>query len=406
MVGPRWRRFLDTPVDSRRLPSWLAPSIALALLGLLLTLPAPGLDGFGRFDGASTAGATLKGAGLRSDFAADYVGARALTHRESPYPLLGPAFKDVGLDWPLTFHSTHPPSAEVLALPLAGFSWPVASAIWAWLMALALALSIWAFGVPLRWAPAVALLGLLVWPPAAWSLGQLMPLWLLGAALAWRWRDRPGLAGAAVGLAAATKVFPALLLAPFLLRRQWRALAGFLAVEGALFGIAVALYPHAIARFLEIASTEGEQQRSRLDNGSLLMAAYNHGGTTVVLGAVLLIVLVVVTAIDLKPHTPLSFATFGKWLWLTLALLPLAWIYSLLVLAPLLIFALRSRSPIAVLTASAAAVLPAVGLPFLVTSAPQLALSIALAGLSMLAASSATSARATVTTTRAPVIAD
>ena len=126
------------------------------------------------------------------------------------------------------------------------------------------------------------------------------------------------------------------------------------------------------------------------------MAAYNYGGTTVVLGAVLLIVLVVVTAIDLKPDTELTFATFGKWLWLTLALLPLAWIYSLLVLAPLLIFALRSRSPIAVLTAGAAAVLPAVGLPFQVASAPQLGLSIALAGLSMLAASSATSARRAV----------
>src|SRR5258707_976263 len=143
MAGPRWRRILDTPVDPRLLPRWLGPTIALALLALLLTLPGPEVERPGRFDGALTAGATLKGAGLRSDFAADYVGARALTHRQNPSPLLGPAFKGVGLDWPLTFHSTHPPSAEVLALPLAGLSWPVASAIWAWLMALALALSIW-----------------------------------------------------------------------------------------------------------------------------------------------------------------------------------------------------------------------------------------------------------------------
>ena len=49
------------------------------------------------------------------------------------------------------------------------------------------------------------------------GMGQLTPLWLLGLALAWRLRNRPGPAGAAIALASLTKLLPALCLLPFLL---------------------------------------------------------------------------------------------------------------------------------------------------------------------------------------------
>ena len=54
-------------------------------------------------------------------------------------------------------------------------------------------------------------------------------LWLLAVALACSFRGRNGVAGAAVGIAAAFKVYPAFLLLAFLLRRRWAALPGFFA---------------------------------------------------------------------------------------------------------------------------------------------------------------------------------
>ena len=68
---------------------------------------------------------------LRADFAQDYIGARALLSQEELYPVLGPAFQRIGLEWEVGHRSTHPPSAFLLALPLASFNYPVALRCWA-----------------------------------------------------------------------------------------------------------------------------------------------------------------------------------------------------------------------------------------------------------------------------------
>src|SRR5207253_7410260 len=128
--------------------------------------------------------------------------------------------------------STHPPTAFVLVLPVAWLPWKAAAAAWGVLMLMTIAGAWWALGVSAELAAALAPLTL-VWPPAAWSLGQLTPLWLLGLALAWRWRARPALAGAAVGIASLSKLLPALSLAPLLVRRRLRVLLGFAVVWGA-----------------------------------------------------------------------------------------------------------------------------------------------------------------------------
>jgi len=89
-------------------------------LALLLALSPPADSDYpARLDGARTAALILRGEGGRSDFAADYVSARALLDRTDPYPVLGPAFENVGLDWQITTRSTHPPTVGLLALPVA-----------------------------------------------------------------------------------------------------------------------------------------------------------------------------------------------------------------------------------------------------------------------------------------------
>jgi hypothetical protein len=355
------------------------------VLAFVLTLPAPAQPDYPtRFDGTRTAAAILRGTGIRSDFAADYVGARALLHGDDPYPVLGTAFAAVGIDWNVPNRSTHPPTAEALALPVAGLSWPVASAIWGWLMVAALAASAWAFGLRWRWAVAVGALALL-WPPAAWSIGQLTPLWLLGAALAWRWRDRPLAAGAAIGLAASTKLLPALLLLPFLLRRRWTAAAGAAAAVAVVLLPALALAPDAVSRWLDVQRSEGNNQTRRSDNAALLAAAWHHTHAAGVAAALVLVFLVVAWAVYRGLDDDGSdFAAFAAWLWLSVALLPAAWIYSLLPLAPLLLVALRPSRPLAAAAALAAVVLSISSLPFRVESAVPLAVATALAGLAAL----------------------
>src|SRR5581483_11024236 len=102
----------------------------------------------------------------------------------------------------------------------AGLPWPVVQRAWALLMLAALCASAWAFGIRARRLP--LLLPVLGSPPVLTSFSQLTPLWLLGLALAWRFRPRPGLAGAFVAMAALTKGMPLLSLVP-LLRQRWRA---------------------------------------------------------------------------------------------------------------------------------------------------------------------------------------
>src|SRR5262249_61733364 len=105
--------------------------------------------------------------------------------------------------WSCRIRSRAPRTACLSPLPLATLPWPHAAALWAVAMLGVLVASAWALRLPWR---GIALLPLVVlWPPITWSLLQLTPIWLLGLALAWRWRHSPYLAGAALGVASLPK---------------------------------------------------------------------------------------------------------------------------------------------------------------------------------------------------------
>lgn len=283
----------------------------------------------------------LRREGPRADVATDYVAARAVTAGGDPYPILGPAFQRVGLDWDVSHRSPHPPSAVLIVLPLSWLAYPTFLAVWSWLMLAAIAVSLWALGLRAEWAP-LAAVGLLAWQPASWSLGQLTPVWLLGVSLAWRWRDRSGWAGAAVALAASTKFFGGLLLLPFLVRRQWRALLGFAAVTGGVFVLLLAQEtvagPGLLSRYLDVGREAATEQVGRSDNAALLHVAWDRFGWAGMLAILVLIAAVLVTALrrrEIDRHT------FGACTWASVALLPVAWIYSVLPMIPALIAAWR-----------------------------------------------------------------
>lgn len=67
---------------------------------------------------------TLLGHPAWSDLPQDLIGARALLSNSDPYPILGPVATAFGENWSeVTIRSTHPPTAFLLAVPIASLDW-------------------------------------------------------------------------------------------------------------------------------------------------------------------------------------------------------------------------------------------------------------------------------------------
>jgi glycosyl transferase family 87 len=378
-------RFDSTGHDPHVRAVWLV--VAAVELGILLTIAAPNNpDKPGYGGGIRTAAAQLRATGPPLDLVQDYVGARDLAHGREAYPVLTRAFASVGLTWPAEHRSTHPPTAFLLVLPVAWLPWKAAATVWMVLMLGALAGAYWALGVPP--GPSVALAPLtVVWPPGGWSMGQLTPLWLLGLALAWRMRERPAHAGAAIALASLTKLLPALSLLPFLLLRRWSVLRGF----GVVWSIAVAtllvLDRGAIERYVTIVRTVSRDQAARGENAALLWAAAHNYGAVGVAVAIALAVAVVVRSLRrvwrLGEIDRLSWDGLG---WASVALLPIAWIYSLLPVLPSLARLVRRGGLVAATLALVTFSIPFAVEPFGLPGAIRLAFATAALGLSLLVA--------------------
>jgi hypothetical protein len=366
-------------------PVWIV--VTAVELGLLLTIAAPkNPDKPGRAGGIRTAAAQLRGSGPPVDLVQDYVGARDVARGREAYPVLTHAYASVGLTWPAGHRSTHPPTAFLLVLPVAWLSWKAAAAVWAVLMLAALAAAYWALGASPGLAVALAPLTVL-WPPGGWSTGQLTPLWLLGLALAWRLRDRPAPAGAAIALASLTKLLPALSLLPFLLLRRWSVLRGFLAVWGVAVAALLVLDTGAIGRYVTILRTASREQAARGENSALLWAAeHRYGAAGVVVGA-FLVGAVIVRALR-RVHRigeidRLSWDGVG---WAGVALLPIAWIYSLLPLLPALARVGRRGGLVAAALALVTFVIPFLVDPFGLPGGIRLAFATAALGLALVVA--------------------
>jgi hypothetical protein len=131
-------------------------------------------------------------------------------------------------------YNAHPPTSILLALPIAWLSYPDATLVWNLVSLVLIVASVVIvfreLGLPLVswWVfPALAL-GLTCNPlRQTVNQGQLNGILLFLLTLAWR-ADRRGqdtAAGVTVALAAAIKLFPAVLMGGFLLQRRWRCLS-------------------------------------------------------------------------------------------------------------------------------------------------------------------------------------
>jgi hypothetical protein len=116
--------------------------------------------------------------------------------------------------------TAHPPSATLVILPLAILPWPLAYHVWIVLGCIAVTATWLGYRVPL--AACAATLPLWIY---GLSRGTLEPMIFLLLALALSQTGRPRLRAALIGIAAACKVYPVLLLAAPLLRRRYGDLA-------------------------------------------------------------------------------------------------------------------------------------------------------------------------------------
>ncbi|MCE5208595.1 MAG: DUF2029 domain-containing protein [Chloroflexi bacterium] len=261
----------------------------------------------------------LTGQNPRSDIGQDFYGFRAMIYHWDTYPALSEAYDKIGVEWDLAHASTHPPTAYLLTAPAAMFPWPIASALWGWLMLIIIIAGLRLYGLP-WWVCVFALF----WPPVMFSLRQLTALWMFGVVMAYRYQDKPFTAGIWIAFASLTKFFPAVMLVPLIIRRKWSALGGFVLVWLIALLLVVAICPDAIPRYIEVNLINSPNMIARTDNTAFLPSLMRFiGWPGFAFGAVFL---AVIAWIGRK--------NWQTWNFLSVALLPISWIYSLLPLLP------------------------------------------------------------------------
>jgi hypothetical protein len=201
-----------------------------------------------------------------------------------PYPPLGAP--DIGT----THQLVYPYLAAMPFLVFGFFSWPVAGALFFAVSALAVAGAVWAAGyrdplaVPLLLLASVTIIGL--------QIGSLNALFLFGLVLAWRWRDRPWVAGLVVGMLITTKLFLLPVLAWLVLSRRLRAAVVAAVVPAVLVGAGFLVGPVGPAHYLRLLSELSASEEGKGASPAAFFVA--HGvdwlarPVTVVAAAVLL----------------------------------------------------------------------------------------------------------------------
>ena len=274
---------------------------------------------------------------VTSDFLVDYASALALWHGNDPYQVSAVIFDNEGLlAWPVGTANPHPPTMVVLAMPFALLSYQNALAAWAVLMIFALIWTVHLVGVRLVIAAPLGLAIAVTFPGAA-GIGNAVPLIGLGIAIAYRYRDSPIVAAIGLTLAAAPKYSGLLLVIPFVLTRRWGATAWTAGFMTLLALLPLAFFRSTWSNYFDAGVYAITLNAARGDNASLLNLADKFGlPTSLAVGMLVIVALLI--ALWIKD-------TFWPIVWLAVAALPIAWMYSILTLLPLFVVSVRRRNP-------------------------------------------------------------
>jgi len=265
--------------------------------------------------------------------------------------------------------SPYPPVVALISLPLTLLPFPAVALLW-------LMVNIALLLVVGRWLRLSVLgrLALAAWPPL-WcllSIGQLELAMLALVMLGWRAaaRGRDGMAGIWLGVVAAVKLYPALLLVPFAARRRVRLVmvaVGMFALSqlGSLVAVGPAgvvryygeVLPAVSARYTVMGLNSSPYGALlRLFGGATDVAPIAHAPDVVVPVSIALSLFALVALAKLEPEAaPVALVVA----------LPAVWYYSVVVALPRVVALLRSpslRRAALLATAAASFVLPLVNL--------------------------------------------
>ncbi len=296
-----------------------------------------------------------------------------LNRADELYPVLGPAFAQMGIQWPVMHRSTHPPTAFLLALPFALINYRLSQFLWMTAMFACIVLAAHVLGLTWQKSLIAGVLSI-AWPPAIWSLFNFTPIWLLGLVLAYRFRGRSLASGVWIAIASLPKYLAASALLYHLKYRKWKALLSFGAVWLGALTMLLLLRPDAISAYFTSNINNSFDQIYRPDNGALLVVAWRLGKGIGLAAAIALILWVLWSGLQRNNR-----AGWACLVWVGIALLPIAWVYSLLPLLPWLLLVLRDSRISSRFLARAALLVPYMG--SVPTQNPwSVALCIALAG--------------------------
>ena len=171
----------------------------------------------------------------QADFLVFYKAATAIAHGHDPYPRLGSAQVYNGSSY------VYPIWVAAALTPLTLLTPFAAAKAWVVISFASYAISFRLLGKPSGSALLLACLS----TPVIISLqmGTLTPFLVLGVAVAWKWRDSPVVAAAAVAVAGTSKLYLLAMLVFFAATRRHRALALSVAFSLALLGGGFALGP-------------------------------------------------------------------------------------------------------------------------------------------------------------------
>lgn len=281
------------------------------------------------------------------DFAQDVVGFRALYFNREAYPILGKAFKDIGIEWDVQHVSTHPPTAYLFAAPIAFLPLKYMGATWNLLTIILIYFLCKIYGF--SWKASLGLTPIAIaWTPIAWSGAQITLIWLVGLACAYRFRkSKLILSGASVGMASLTKFFPALGIAIFTIRKEWKALIGFILIWAIALTLIQSMNSSAIFQFINanIYHNNSIDTINRVDNGSFFIHAYQILGISGVL--MVFLFLASILYLNREALTKGKSDSLRTWMlvsYFSVALLPIAWVYSLAPVLPLIYYFLSKKN--------------------------------------------------------------
>jgi hypothetical protein len=286
-----------------------------------------------------------------TDLLQDYGGARALLFGGDAYEPTGSlAHRYATMSYTsLSYVSTHPPTAFLLLVPIAGLPLGAASAIWAALIIGGLIVAVRIAGAP--WFVSVALGPMLVLlPPVGGGVNQLALAVLALTFFAYGFRRWPAAAGVLIGIASLTKFVPALLLMPFVLRRQWSAAVALAMVWLIGLTLVIMLNSGAIQAYLRSEGADTAMWIAEPGNGAFVIMSMRYGVAGVCLAALLIGCILWREIRDQSGDIRMSWA---RWNWVATAVLPIAWSFSVLPLALSVVVLFHRRDLVAMLVALA-----------------------------------------------------